>query len=364
MLADTKPKWVTRAVQETDIDKISDFRAIIEGGKELSVYRSPEYYNWKYFDSPTKGEHQYARIAEDKGKIVGLLAATCKKMKVGERVIKCAEIGDIFTHPEYRRQGIFTTLGKELCAELEDAGISLIYVRPNENSYPGLVSKLYFEKAFYLKSMVLPLHVGKLLGHKMHLPSWFEKLIDRITVKVIYKAKEPLLSSEITISRVTHFDKDVSTVWESVSHDHDVMIVKDAAYLNWRYIRNPTDYVVLVAKDIGKTVGFIVFTTRVRSGYIVDILFPEERRDIAQSLLVRAINLLLQEGVNLVFAWVIKNFMQKPDTYYHVLRKFGFFPMGEYLNFVVRIISPEIEKISFLKTPTKWFLTMGDMDGI
>lgn len=75
-----------------------------------------------------------------------------KRLQAGDTSYLCAELGDFFTHPDYRRQGIFRRRTSAVCEQAQRKGVGLIYVRPDVNSYPGL-AKMGFEYIFYLLAM-------------------------------------------------------------------------------------------------------------------------------------------------------------------------------------------------------------------
>ncbi len=80
--------------------------------------------------------------AWDGGGLVGVYGLVPLKFAVGGEYIPGALSDVAVTHPEYRRRGIFSALGKSLYRRAEEAGIRVIYGFATEHNRHGLVKKL------------------------------------------------------------------------------------------------------------------------------------------------------------------------------------------------------------------------------
>jgi len=102
--------WRAGDFDGDDIDKASRLRKLFLDETADSLRRScePEYYRWKLFDNPLRQGVFY--LAYSDGKVVGMTTITPKRLCIGGKLIDGGEIGDTFTHPEWQRKGIFTTL--------------------------------------------------------------------------------------------------------------------------------------------------------------------------------------------------------------------------------------------------------------
>lgn len=81
---------------------------------------------------------------------------------VGGQEILVAQSGDTMTHPDHQKRGLFVGLAKKTYELAEVQDIKFIYGFPNENSYPGFLSKLDWKfiglmKKFIFKTSHLPL---------------------------------------------------------------------------------------------------------------------------------------------------------------------------------------------------------------
>ncbi|GAA4386358.1 hypothetical protein GCM10023153_00030 [Ornithinibacter aureus] len=102
--------------------------------------RGEEHHSWK-FDANPAGPPVLA-VAEDDGRLVGQYALWPVRLAVGSEVLLGAQSLDTMTHPDYRGQGMFTTLAKEAMTFAADRGVEVLFGFPNSASYPGFVTKL------------------------------------------------------------------------------------------------------------------------------------------------------------------------------------------------------------------------------
>jgi GNAT superfamily N-acetyltransferase len=365
-----KRAWTSRWIRKDDLPKLEEFRRTIQNGDIYARAEMADYYEWKYFTGAP--DPACVRVADDGGKIVGTTAGTIKRIAIRGKVVPCAEIGDAFAHPDYRNQGMFTTLGREVVAELETRGIDFVYARPNANSYPGFVRKFGFENAFFLKTLRRVVNVDGIVRRKTGGGMLYRLLkpIGSILAGTVYRIGEYRDLPNITVSEVSSFDKRVDSLSEKVSAGYAAMIVRDEAYLNWRYIRKPVDYRIFTATESDVLRGYIVvrcieFEQGGRKfGYMVDMLTLKHDVEVIELLTARAMQYFTSENVDFATTWVIRDLSQSASSYYQGLKKAGFRPAGEDLYFVVRTESPEIRSLVHETDPTDWFFRMGDTDGI
>ena len=84
---------------------------------------------------------------------------------------------------------------------------------------------------------------------------------------------------------VSRFDERINHLWTRVSNQHNIMVVRNKDYLNWRYIAVPdVDYLVCLAEKAGEILGYIILRCIQREyrkvGIIFDIL--AESQEVAQ----------------------------------------------------------------------------------
>ena len=359
--------WTTTWLQEADLAKLDDFRRLFRGGETYSEATLPEFYKWKYFTGALGPAR--VRIAVDDGKLVGTAAATLKRIKIGGTTLKCAEIGDVFTDPDYQYQGIFTTLGRELVAELDKNDIHFTYARPNANSCPGFVRKMGFDDVFHLRTMRRFVNIDSVLRRKTGggVLYGLSRPFGGLLQKTFLRVQKPAHPPNITISEASSFDESVDRLFAEVSGNDTAMVVRDKQYLNWRYAEKPVDYKILMARDGDSLAGYVIarvieFEAGRKYGYLVDIL--ARSGDLTEVLLGAAMQYFADEGVDLVSTWVMRDLPSTDKTYFKALRRAGFrFERDDYY-FVTRTDMPEIKKLIYETDTAHWRFRLGETDGI
>jgi GNAT superfamily N-acetyltransferase len=311
-------------------------------------------------------------LAEDGDTIVGIRNITPKRMKVLGTLVNAAESGDNFTHPDYQRRGISFKLMMFARESMLEKGVSLIYGIPGRiTSLPGYMKKVnYLPVPIGLRELGKPLNTKQLLKVKRRIPPHLKallylaaffwpivKIVSDITTRfgAIGSAK-----SDISISKASLLPDDIDIFWEHAAKSYDIMLIRSKDYLEWRYIKNPDTYSILLATNIeGNTVGYIVtkigMYDGVPVGYIVDFLTLEDDPGIFKKLLLAALKEFHQNNVSMVDTWVVKG-----GFYDKIFLKFGFLPYSKktficYQNELGNRIA---------SSNYKWHFTMGDSDNI
>lgn len=131
----TPRTWTVRPGTASDASALRELFLVVFGHD-----RGEEHHSWK-FDANPAGPPVLA-VAEDDGRLVGQYALWPVRLAVGSEVLLGAQSLDTMTHPDYRGQGMFTTLAKEAMGFAADRGVEVLFGFPNAASYPGFVSKL------------------------------------------------------------------------------------------------------------------------------------------------------------------------------------------------------------------------------
>jgi len=163
---------------------------------------------------------------------------------------------------------------------------------------------------------------------------------------------------------VTSFDERFDKLWEEASRQHQLLVARNAKYLNWRYVKKPhSSYVILLVERNGEVEGYIVLLIKIhrrlawKEGFIVDV-FAKSNKAI-NCLLQSALNHFAKENVDLVTCWMMKN--QLP---YYYLIKSGFIVdslSSPILVCRINSSSPEFREL-YHRVEREWFFTIGDSD--
>jgi GNAT superfamily N-acetyltransferase len=344
-------RWSIRAYEKGDEKGIFELMKAVYPEKKYDQEKWMRWWKWMYMDN-TAGDSRIW-VADHDGKIVGSRSTILVKMEIAGDTVMASQNTDLMTHPDYRRQGIFSALEKKSFNQLKDEGICITYSFPSNMSYPG-----------YMKSL------KRRIKNKFLLKIY--AVIGYLFINTFYRAKKPPEIDGLAITKISSFDDRINDYWKKISNDHEIIVVRDKEYLNWRYVDIPdVDYTIYLAEEDEEIRGYIVFGCAKQdqlSGYIIDIIAPLDRPEVIHSLLSKAIKYFKEERVDVIFCKMIAD-----KTFYKIFRKNGFVSTN-FISFIskrVRIESKHIVRINsskmstaYLKNPKNWFVQLGDSDFI
>ena len=272
-------------LQDGDDARVSDLimRMSSDGAGLRLRDKSPEYYRWMYEQNPAgRAIVHSARVGD---RIVASFALAPKIFVIdGERVV-LGKTMDMFTDPAWQGRGLMRSCTDAVFTEAARAGMPGWYVTPSVNSYPIFTTRWRYREEF---SLIYRLRVlrPRPLRRRLRLPPGY------------------------TIEEVQRFDGSADELWANeASHGYRVAQVRDAAYLNWRYVANPDHYDLLTLRRDSRLVGIAVVATTLRRGIRVGELMElihGADDEVALRLLVRAASARAEgSGCWLLQAWSV-----------------------------------------------------------
>ena len=156
--------WIVKVfddLREEDLVLVADF--FNENFPGVFYPRcSPEIWKWKLGASNPAGRG-FLTVAFIDGKVVGTTSGTRQRIHLGTNSVSAMEIGDTFTHPDFRKNGyckeeysglagndhylnrsVFGRLVTETLDRAAKEKIEYVFGTPNLNSRPPYLSKLGF----------------------------------------------------------------------------------------------------------------------------------------------------------------------------------------------------------------------------
>ena len=209
-------------------------------------------FEWFFERNPAGGSVLSA--AEEDGRVLGVLAMSCARAVVHGRDERVAFAVHAVTHPAARGKGVFSRLelrNEERAAE-EGASLALGFTNP----------------------MAGPILVGKL--------GWRDLYRMRLWARVLrpLRALRRRGGGGLPESRggaLERFGPSQEAAWRAVLPAWGNCLVRDAAYLNWRYVEAPKDYRAFASAN-----GYAVVGHAVQKGFssavVCDLVGP--RREL------------------------------------------------------------------------------------
>ena len=218
---DAAGRWIIRPYQPGDEGAILDlFRRV------FGVDRSLEHWRWKFQDNPFG---LYVRVAETpSGELIGHYGTLPVLMKWGDRSLILTQIIDVMVDPQSRRglkrPGLFAALSECSIASIGSPGrASGGYGFPTpEHLRIGRRASGYVS-LHPVQTLVKDLNNGQGKGGQR---AW-------------------LLAAE----ELLRFGAELDCLWQRCQQGSSVGIIRDARYMNWRYVERPdVTYRLLAAR--------------------------------------------------------------------------------------------------------------------
>jgi hypothetical protein len=166
------------------------------------------------------------------------------------------------------------------------------------------------------------------------------------------------LGSQVRIEEIAHFDARFDALWERISSRCPVMIVRDAAYLEWRYARYPFTEIESFALTSGEELR----------GFAVLQLAGDEDGLTAASLLElfgedAALEPLLTEAIRRAVRGKASYLAAKTSSAEHdrLLKSKGFLARAsEHSPYTYKVNRPDLATL--LGEASNWYISLGDGD--
>lgn len=345
--------------EESDRSEVIEFlRAVRSPAHAERLIRQ---WDWKLTPNPER--KPYVLLLKDRGRVVGLEGAMQLRLSVNGRNVPAAVGCDLVVHPEYRGRGLSAGMMREYRRD-HPVGVgwansaSMGASRRLENAG---------SRDMRIRPLVRPLAVGPVLTRVAHEPGagWLRPLARSyrwLGGGAPQRAARRVRSPDgVRISRVTRFDERFDALWARVRKRHAVLVVRDCAYLNWRFCERPdASYTILVAEREEELLGYVVARAAERSGirwgYLVDAVCPGSGPPL-RALYREAIEHMRRDGAAAVSC------VASEGSHRRLLARLGFalwcFGAPGYLR--VRVDSPD-PGLDPVRDFGSWFFTMGDAD--
>ena len=330
------------------------------------VLAEPEQYNeayWRWMYQQKPAEATKIWLAFDDKRLVGHYALVANTMNINSRRQVGVAAINIAVHHDYQGRGIFSQLVARAAEEASREGIAFTFVFPNERSYPIFTQKLGWFEVCSLRELYKPLDVDKIVKRRFK-GRYLRKTLSYVgplLLKTFFRNRDFTLPTGVSITEAPAFDERVDVLCEKAAGGHNISIIRNRNYLNWRYVDRPTNsnYTIYLAERGNEVLGYIVLKLLERAGVkigeIMDILALPEYENISGCLISTAAQHYRESEVEALYCQILRS-----NPYYQSLRRNGFIPLrGRGLRLLAHATSAESPQ-NFISDSRNWFLTRGD----
>jgi hypothetical protein len=341
---------------------------IVFPGEDIS---DPRFLPWLYDWNPRGPAHEAVTV--DRGLITGHMAVVPLRFKIGAATVSGGLAVNAITHPDFRGKGIFIVVHDELNKICGKAGLEFTFGYANSNSYKGCLRHLDYREIGRFPLWILPFDMPRIIAAHKSTQGWFWRATARAAnplVRLGQAVLRPRRSGPFAIERISEFGPEFDAFWETVKDDYTNILVRDRAFLSWRFVRPPTRrYKIFAARSEGRLAGYLVggMTTieGLRWGMIVDLLTARtpEGRAASRHLIAAFSRDARSEGADLAATLMLKH---APAA--KALRRNGYLVCPKNLlprEFPILLHwNMDRPAPAGLFDPNSWFITMGDCDTV
>lgn len=354
-----------RLLKRTDHEQVAELHR-----KYLGVERDEAFFEWKYWSCPGGPQKCVLAIDDETGRVVGELGSICVDMRYFGTTAPVYFDVDVMIAERPDRGRIFFRIYRkrlEFIAATEGLTVPLncSFTIPKTLK---ITSKLWsIRPVGQAPKTVRVLKHARIVEEKTG--SRLAGFAGGLVLDAWSRIRHPTIAPRgIRVDEAASFDAGADRLWDTIKDYHNIWTVRDAAYLNWRYVDIPhVENLIFTVREGNDLLGYLVFNFQDpdrRAGVIQDFQYLGERKDVGRALLSRALRYLAGQGSAVAITWAFAHSYSFP-----VLREFGFRPRETTgrslaLRHAFEIREPASPSITFdeARQVSNWHLSKGDAD--
>jgi GNAT superfamily N-acetyltransferase len=235
--------------------------------------------HWKYFDSP-HGVSTTLLAEGPRGEPAGAYSYVYRRFTYRGAPVEIAQASDAMVSPSFRKRGIFTGLDDECAETAGRRGVPACFATAGRQSHHGFLKNGWREIGPY-RTWIALFDTRRSLARRFGGASAL--LAPFVAVGLAVGGKRPRLElGGHAVLPTPRFDDRFTALFEATKARLPLVGVRDAAWLNWRYVDTPTRkhraFAILRGDAL---VGYVVTEDGEKNGYVVDLLGQDEAAEDA-----------------------------------------------------------------------------------
>lgn len=303
---------------------------------------------WWFEQNPTHDVNIFLAVAGER--VIGVSCHNTFLMtQKGKREVVSFPL-NVLTHADFRGRGIFSMLEKANEAHAKALGTPFMLSFPNGASTPIFLNKLGWTRVEAPKILFRPRRLDRIFGAVKKLAPFAS--VARLGNPLAHlRMRKP--AADLSIEPIERFDSWVDLLFAVTEAKLDVCIVRDARYLNWRFLDDPTKKYKAFKVLRGRTpVGYLVVGSvekkGIRIGFLANgLMLPEIRHGASE---LRALAEGPLESLDADVWLSLGSPTEIPAAFLQ-----GYWPFLKPLNFIYK-------NHTLPSQPHHWFWQLGDLD--
>jgi GNAT superfamily N-acetyltransferase len=247
--------WITRRATASDRDGAVALLERAHAGDAANP-AGPQAWDWLYLRNPANAGLHYL-VADAGTRLAGQYATLPVRLQLEGRERPALISLNTATDPAFQRQGIFTKLAEQLYSEATP-DFALVYGFPNERSSHGL-----FDRLDWTNLGRVPL-VARLLRTPPQLRAVSGAVAPLLGLLAVRDAAFSKKTASLRVEPLSSFGAWTDRLWQANAAELGVCVIRDAAFLQWRFVDAPRTYLRWALMHAAKPdpVGFAVSAVR------------------------------------------------------------------------------------------------------
>jgi hypothetical protein len=361
-------EWYVRMLEDADAAQLQRFVAEQMKLNAMGSAPSLAHFRWKYFSRPPT----LCLGAFDRSDmLVGLLGRVSRPFRLGGRTLLTTEATDAYVAPAFQGKGPFQRLMVHARRAIAHEQVAFSTARPNRNSRPGALHaghRQLGELQLWVRPLTTQYLLNRLIkGGSSTLASHADQLSQ---LGAAWVGRLGQMFHRLEFTEVDRFDERADDLWHSACRRDGAGVLRDRAYLNWRYVDCPNLYQRYVLQSGDRLLGIAV--TRLTLGddgllaaELADFLTgSDDRGHLAFLLLGHTMLQMLQHGAQILRCMCGSGLAAAQDPLRAALRLHGFLrrPTAD----SALLVRPECDAqaVAELERRGGWPFRLGDLDSI
>ncbi|MDP6540400.1 MAG: GNAT family N-acetyltransferase [Planctomycetota bacterium] len=281
----------------------------------------------------------------------------------GEQAAPIGQTGDVMTHPDWRKRGIFSGLDRACMDQARRIGWPATIGLPNRRSAHIFVD-LGWERVGIIRPWTLVLRADRRARAVRRTDGRLRSAVVPLAALRARTRRRALRGRAhgLQVRPLERFPQQVADLSRVEERRHTLMVRRDAAYLDWRFLSNTAGLhrALGVSGPDGEWLGYsVVQVPREGSavGFLVDLLAPGDAA--AAAAMEGGLSLLESGGASVVQATAVEG-----SSWERRLVDAGFQPPRpqNHLIVIAMVHLPDHPLARAVRSTEGWYLTDGDRD--